>query len=93
MKVVINQCWGGFGLSEQALERYTELKNIRKPVLAWQIKERNDPALVQTVEELGDKASDELAELSIIEIPDGTRYTIHDYDGMESIHEIHRSWP
>lgn len=28
MKVVINQCFGGFGLSDAAVERYAELKGI-----------------------------------------------------------------
>ena len=28
MKVVINKCYGGFGLSDDAVERYAELKGI-----------------------------------------------------------------
>ena len=28
MKVVINRCYGGFGLSDKAVERYAELKGI-----------------------------------------------------------------
>lgn len=28
MKVVINRCFGGFGLSDEAVERYAELKGI-----------------------------------------------------------------
>jgi hypothetical protein len=28
MKVVINRCYGGFGLSDQAIMRYAELKGI-----------------------------------------------------------------
>jgi hypothetical protein len=28
MKVVINRCYGGFGLSDQAVQRYAELKGI-----------------------------------------------------------------
>lgn len=59
--------------------------------------ERHDPLLVQVVEELGpDKhregASGRCAQLHIVEIPDGVQYEIDEYDGMESIHEIHRSW-
>lgn len=29
MKVVINKCFGGFGLSDAAVERYAELKGIK----------------------------------------------------------------
>ena len=29
MKVVINKCYGGFGLSHKAIMRYAELKNIK----------------------------------------------------------------
>lgn len=28
MKVVINKCYGGFSLSEKAILRYAEIKNI-----------------------------------------------------------------
>ena len=47
--------------------------------------ERNDPALVQVVEELGDKANGRCARLRIKEIPSGTLYRIDEYDGNESI--------
>jgi hypothetical protein len=29
MKIVINKCFGGFGLSEEAVKRYAELKGIQ----------------------------------------------------------------
>ena len=47
--------------------------------------ERNDPILVQVVEELGDKANGGFAELRIIDIPAGTLYRIDEYDGNESV--------
>jgi hypothetical protein len=55
-------------------------------------KNRHDPILVRVVEELGEEASGKMAKLHIVEIPDGVEYEIDDYDGMESIHETHRSW-
>lgn len=54
--------------------------------------ERTDKILIQVIEELGKEASTNLSSLVIVEIPDGIEYEIDDYDGIESIHEVHRSW-
>lgn len=54
--------------------------------------ERHDPLLVKVVEELGDAADGSCAELKVVEIPDGVDYEIDEYDGLESIHEKHRTW-
>src|SRR5690348_9955607 len=40
---------------------------------------RNDPALAQTVEELGEKANGRCANLAIAEVPDGGQYRIDEY--------------
>jgi hypothetical protein len=54
---------------------------------------RSDPTLVEVVEELGlEAASGRMAELAIIEIPDGVDWYISDYDGMENVAERHRTW-
>lgn len=54
--------------------------------------ERTDPALVQTVEELGEVANGPCSELTIIEIPQGLEYDIEEYDGVEWVAEKHRTW-
>ena len=54
--------------------------------------ERDDPKLIQAVEELGDKANGGFSDLRIIEIPDDVKWVIDEYDGMESIEEEHKSW-
>lgn len=46
---------------------------------------RTDPALVQVVEELGERANDSFARLQIAEVPAGTLYRIDEYDGLESV--------
>jgi hypothetical protein len=90
MKIVINREWGGFGLSKTGWKRYHELGG-KKNQYVWNIK-RNDPILVQVVEELGKKANGSYSDLKIVEIPDDVEWYIHDYDGMETVHEEHRSW-
>jgi len=54
--------------------------------------QRNDPLLAECVETLGKSASGSMAELAVVEIPDGIEWYIHNYDGMESVEEAHRSW-
>ena len=54
--------------------------------------ERNDPLLIQIIEEMGDAANGTRAKLEIIEIPDGVDFTIEEYDGNEHIAEKHRTW-
>ena len=53
---------------------------------------RDCPNLIKVIEELGDAANGECAKIKIVEIPDDVDYEINDYDGQESVSEIHRSW-
>lgn len=116
MKLVVNTCYGGFGLSRTAFLRLRELGHrgaLEESDIGelWDkndpesgIREghydsffsrsidRSDPLLVRVVEELGDVASSRFAELEIVEIPDGVEYEICDYDGIETVHEKHKSW-
>lgn len=142
MKVVINRCHGGFGLSKEACQRYWDIKGTQvwieddvkfkslglftvwllPPEERIELKEgedfysmsmedrqsynktyseqtwdyhdveRNDPLLVQVVEELGDKANGGHAELAVVEIPDEVQWTVEEYDGWEHIAEQHRTW-
>ena len=84
MKLVINTCFGGFELSPVALARYAELKQFN-------IMNRNDPCLVQVVEELGEAANTECSKLEIVEIPDGINWSINNYDGKESVESFYHT--
>ena len=52
--------------------------------------QRNDPALIEVVEELGEKADGPYSELKIVEIPDDMKWEIDEYDGKEWVSEVHR---
>jgi len=50
---------------------------------SYDIEDRADPILVQVVEELGEEADGDCANLLIRELDRGTRYRIQEYDGSE----------
>jgi len=54
---------------------------------------RSHPDLIKVVEQLKDQANGSCAQLKIVDIPNNTDYYIDEYDGMESVHEQHESWP
>ena len=133
VRVVYNACYGGFGLSKEAVQRYWDIKgqqvwieddkeyssldlwtvwlvppeerlkeksteeffglsqderiayNKAQSEQTWYDRDvdRHDPALVQVVEELGDKANGEYANLAIEEV--SGPYRIDEYDGFESV--------
>jgi len=90
MKIVINSCFGGFGLSDAALARYNELSG--QTIENYYEIARNDTNLVQVVEELGKNADTRYSELNIVDIPEDVDWAIHEYDGLEHIYEKHRTW-
>jgi hypothetical protein len=90
-QIVINVCHGGFGLSEQAQNRYRELAGIPLAEYRWEIA-RDDPHLVATVLELGTAANGKYAELKVVTIPDDVEWFIEEYDGCEWVAEAHRTW-
>lgn len=139
MKIVINACHGGFGLSDEAVVRYHEIKGVPLWVTKdkeydsishyWLVPEseriedagdkfyqmtmydrqaynqkwseqtfsvydlkRDDPVLVQVVEELGDLVNSRYSELKVVDVPDDVNWEIAEYDGNEWVAEVHRTW-
>ena len=90
MKVVINGCYGGFGLTDAALNEYKSRKGITDPNFYYFDIPRECPVLVEMVER-GD-ADGEYSDLKVVEIPDGVNWYIEEYDGLEHIAERHRTW-
>ena len=53
---------------------------------------REDPILVEVVEELGERANGSYAKLEVVEIPDDMDYVIDNYDGIETLHQKVQEW-
>ena len=54
--------------------------------------DRDDPVLVQLVQQMGADANGEHATLKIVEIPADVEWQIDEYDGAEWVAEKHRVW-
>ena len=78
MKIVINNCFGGYEFSQDFLNKYGE---------EFEDFERDDPRLISAIEAFGAaESSGYCAKLCIKEIPDDyTDLYIDKYDGVESI--------
>lgn len=95
-RIVINTCHGGFGISKEAEALYRAYKGIDqddKDFYANFEIERNDPVLLQVIDQLGVKACDgHYAELKVVQLPDDVEWEIVEYDGKEHVAECHRTW-
>jgi hypothetical protein len=91
-RVVINSCYGGFSLSEDALDKYKALAGIDDSNFFEYDIARDDPYLIKIVREMGELANGPCADLKIVEIPADVNWIIQEYDGIEWIAEEHRIW-
>ena len=89
-KVVINTCYGGFQLSKEA-ETILKFRNVDVHNL-YDCDLRQHPDVIDVVQSLGALANGPYSELKIIEVPDGVRWHIAEYDGCEWVAEDHRKW-
>jgi hypothetical protein len=90
--VVINDCYGGFGLSARARSEYCRLAGLKENDCSERDIRRDDPYLVKVVKELGMGANGPHSNLKIVEIPGDVEWLIQDYDGAEWVAEKHRTW-
>ena len=90
--IVINTCYGGFGLSDRAENEYKQMAGITDP--KWYNREipRDDPYLVKIVRDMGLRANGAHANLKIVEVPADVEWEIAEYDGNEWVAEKHRTW-
>ena len=89
--IAINTCFGGFSLSTIAVERLKELGSAAAAQYPH-YKSRSDPLLIQVIRELGAAANGSFASIEIVEVPDDVEWEIPEYDGMEHVAEVHRTW-
>lgn len=90
--VVINTCYGGFGLSDRAIVKYKEMAGIKDTDWYDRDVPRDDPYLVKIVRDMGMAANGAHANLKIVEIPGDVEWEIAEYDGNEWVAEKHRTW-
>ena len=94
-RIVINTDFGGFGLSEKAEALYKAYAGIEQDATDWYdwMLERNDPILLQVIEQLGvNDASGKHANLKIVDVPDDVEWEVAEHDGKEWVAECHRTW-
>jgi len=53
---------------------------------------RTDPDLIKIIEDLGEASWGRYSEIVILEIPDDIEWYIEEYDGLEHVAEVHRTW-
>ena len=79
-QIVINNCYGYFGLSQKGRSLYKELSG--KDFDAIKVK-RDNPDLIRVIRILGKKADGDLQDLRIVEVPDP--YQIISENGKERV--------
>jgi len=101
MKVVLNKCFGGFGVSKEVYKElgikwdgYGYLRNEDFNIKSDDyMKYRFNKKLIKAIEKIGlEKSSGKFAKLEIIDVPNDLEYEWNEYDGVETIHEKHKSW-
>lgn len=82
MKMVINECFGGFSLSREAYE----FLGLEWDGYGCATIDRTDEKLIGCVKALGNRVNGDCAELKVVKIPDNaTDWRLEEYDGSESI--------
>lgn len=80
MKILINNCFGGFGYSDEAWELYASVEDSDAHP------HRHDKTMIAIHDSIGkERFSAEHSDIIQVEISDGLDYDIDDYDGKENI--------
>jgi len=104
MKFLLNKAFGGVGFYDKKFVDWCK-KYARDLIVQcgegdyfdYSLDEfavRTDPRLIEFVES-GQNKGTAMEDLVVVEVPDDVsleKYYIHNYDGIETLHENHRSW-
>lgn len=95
-KVILNKDYGGFDISPEGYQLYAKKKGIEKANGKFDFyldaEHREDPVLIEVIEELGEGANTKFSKLKIVEIPADMEYVIDEYDGIETLHQKVQEW-
>ena len=91
IKIVINACYGGFNLSNEAEKWLIENKNWNKDKSKWKYDRKNPDSPSPLRRDPRYRAAF-ISNLKIIEIPDDIEYDIKEHAGKEWVAEKHRTW-
>lgn len=91
-RIAICKQHGGFGLSAKAESLYKERAGITDDNFYSRDVQRDDPYLIQVIQELGEEANSRFCTLKIVEVPADVEWEIEEYDGLEWVAEKHRTW-
>tara|TARA_R100000750_G_C2343733_1_gene95361 strand:- start:1496 stop:2005 length:510 start_codon:yes stop_codon:yes gene_type:complete len=86
-KIVFNTSYGGFTIPDFLLERLRKLTGDPGVDKRYFNANRDNPYLVQAVEELDEKTRKKYS-LDIEELPADAEWTIAEYDGLETVETI-----
>ena len=87
VSVMYNACYGGFSLSDAAMEEYRRQCPEAQRVWCPRSVPRHDPVLVGIVQKMGKKAYGHYAKIQMRKIPAqyANHYEIAEYDGLEHV--------
>ena len=101
-KVLINRCYGGYGVSNEAIELWLKKKGMDYTTevsqygdviykvddnIIWTMN-REDSTLIEIFEEIGsERTSGNHAQLELVGLPDFCEYSIGEYDGQEWVQD------
>jgi hypothetical protein len=90
--VAVNKCYGGFSLSEKAVEILrTRLGDPKIQSYSFEDSDgkfsRHNPVLIEVINELGEEADGPFAKIVVVYIEEKYKgfYSISEYDGMEGV--------
>ena len=86
VEIMINARYGGFGISKEGMEEYHKRCPGTDEIDYYDIA-RHDPVMIQIIKEMGAQVNDTYSHIKLKKIPSQyvRHYSIHEYDGMESV--------